>query len=418
MQTIKIRCESAQTIPFQKLKPFQGELKSLSKENYEKLRGSIIEYGFTSPMNVWRESDDNWYTLDGHQRCRVLEKMGEEGFNIPEIPVSFIHAESIDEAKRILITHASQYGKVEKQGLYEFAIENGIEPDELFSIAHFPEINAEAFKTEFFIDHDTNAAKEEIEDDIPTVSDTRAKMGDIWQLGDHRVMCGDATDVAMVEELMNGEKAALCLTDPPYNVDYEGKTKDALKIENDKKEDSQFFDFLRDSFVNYFTVMHTGAPIYIFHADSEGYNFRGAMKEAGFKMAQCLIWVKNQMVMGRQDYHWKHEPILYGWKEGSAHSWHTDRKQTTVWEFDRPQRNAEHPTMKPIHLLEYPIGNSSSVGSLVIDFFGGSGSTLIACEKLNRKCYTMELDPRYVDVILARYEKYADKEAVLLNPEG
>ena len=253
------------------------------------------------------------------------------------------------------------------------------------------------------------------EDHVPSNAPTRSMYGDIWQLGNHRVMCGDATNIQHAGELMQGEMAAMILTDPPYNVDYKGKTKDSLTIENDKMSDGSFLQFLTDSFTTYFSVCLEGAPIYIFHADSEGLNFRQAMKNAGFKMSQCLVWVKNSMVMGRQDYHWKHEPILYGWKEGKAHTWLSDRKQTTVWEFPRPNRNADHPTMKPVELLEYPIKNSSAVGSLVVDFFGGSGSTLIACEKTGRKCYTMELDPKYVDVILKRWEKYSKKEAELIS---
>ncbi|QHL87417.1 DNA methylase [Nibribacter ruber] len=222
----------------------------------------------------------------------------------------------------------------------------------------------------------------------------------------HRVHCASSTDSDAVAKTMNGQLAALVITDPPYNVNYEGKTKESLKIENDSMDDSSFFQFLHDFYTNCYLFMEAGAPIYVFHADSEGANFRTALKDSGLKLSQCLVWLKNSMVMGRQDYHWKHEPILYGWKEGAAHKWYSDRKQTTVLEFDRPTRNAEHPTMKPIPILLYMLEQSSQRRDIVFDGFGGSGSQLIACEQLQRQCYSQELDPRYVDVHVRRWVKY------------
>lgn len=230
------------------------------------------------------------------------------------------------------------------------------------------------------------------EDDAPLVDEAIepiSKLGEVYQLGRHRLMCGDATKVEDVGKLMNGSKADLLHTDPPYNVDYTGKTNDALKIDNDKMDDATFRQFLTDSFTSAVSVMKRGASFYIFHADSEGYNFRGAAKDSGMLIKQCLTWVKNTMVMGRQDYQWKHEPILYGWVDGGSHNWYADRKQTTVINFDKPMRNGEHPTMKPIGLCAYLIGNSSKTDDIVLDTFGGSGSTLIACEQTNRTCYTM-----------------------------
>lgn len=251
------------------------------------------------------------------------------------------------------------------------------------------------------------------ENEIPEQVDTRCKRGDIWQLGNHRLLCGDSTLLDDVQKLMGDEKVSLVVTDPPYNINYEGKTKQKLKIKNDHMGDNTFYQFLLDVFTNYFTIMLDGASIYVFHADTEGLNFRKSFVDAGLKLSQCLVWVKNSLVMGRNDYHWKHEPILYGWKEGASHSWMSDRKQTTVWNFDRPTKSTDHPTMKPINLIEYPILNSSAVGSLVLDLFGGSGSTLIACEKTNRKCFMMELDEHYCDVILTRWEKYTGQTACL-----
>lgn len=248
-----------------------------------------------------------------------------------------------------------------------------------------------------------------VEDEVPEEVETKCKKGDIWQLGEHRLMCGDSTVITDVEKLMNGEKADLLLTDPPYNVAYEGKTKEKLTIQNDKQDDNTFLLFLTDAFINACHFIKEGASFYVWHADSEGFNFRSAIKNSGLTLKQTLIWVKNSMVMGRQDYQWKHEPCLYGWKDGAAHTWLSDRKQTTVLEFDRPTRSLEHPTMKPVALFAYEIQNSANKGGLVLDLFGGSGTTIIACEQLNRKCYTMELDPHYCDVIITRWEKLTGK---------
>lgn len=252
-----------------------------------------------------------------------------------------------------------------------------------------------------------------VEDDLPEEVETKCKKGDIWQLGEHRLMCGDSTVITDVEKLMNGEKADLLLTDPPYNVAYEGKTKEKLTIQNDKQDDNTFLQFLTDAFSNACNFIKEGASFYVWRADSEGFNFRSVIKNSGLTLKQTLIWVKNSMVMGRQDYQWKHEPCLYGWKEGAAHTWLSDRKQTTVLEFDRPTRSLEHPTMKPVALFAYEIQNSANKGGLVLDLFGGSGTTIIACEQLKRKCYTMELDPHYCDVIITRWEKLTGKEAKL-----
>ena len=254
---------------------------------------------------------------------------------------------------------------------------------------------------------------EKDEDAIPDIKpDTLSKNGDVWLLGNHRVMCGDSTRIDSVKKLMGGVLADQLITDPPYNVSYVGKTKDAMKIKNDSMSDDQFRQFLRDAFVSADAVMKPGAAFYIWHADSEGYNFRGACKDCGWTVRQCLIWKKQTLVMGRQDYHWKHEPCLYGWKEGAGHLWASDRKQTTVLEFDRPMRNDLHPTMKPVELIEYLIKNNTKGQDIVCDLFGGGGSTLIACEKTGRNARLMELDPIYVDVIVRRWQDYTGKKAL------
>lgn len=256
------------------------------------------------------------------------------------------------------------------------------------------------------------------EDDISKVNaKQRCQPGDIWQLGDHRLMCGDSTKASMIQELLSGEKVDLYITDPPYNVAYEGKTKDVLTIQNDEMNDDSFRDFLVNAFMAADSVLKEGASFYIWHADREGYNFRYAVKHCGWLMKQCLIWSKNVMIIGRQDYQWKHEPCLYGWKAGASHNWYSDRKQTTLLEFNKPSRNAEHPTMKPIELFAYQIQNSSQKGDIVLDSFGGSGTSIIACEQVNRKCYMMELDPHYCDVILARWEQFTGKKAKKISGE-
>ena len=251
-------------------------------------------------------------------------------------------------------------------------------------------------------------------DEVPEVpADPVTQPGDLWILGEHRLLCGDSTKAEDMERLMDGKLAHLWLTDPPYNVNYEGGT--GLKIENDNMADSEFRQFLCDAYANAATGLCPGAAFYIWHADIEGYNFRGAAHDIGWQIRQCLIWVKSSLVMGRQDYQWKHEPCLYGWIKGASHFWNSDRKQTTVLEFDKPRKNGEHPTMKPVELVEYCMSNSSTKGQIVLDSFLGSGSTLIAAEKTGRKCYGMELDPKYCDVIVKRWEDFTGQKASKAN---
>lgn len=260
---------------------------------------------------------------------------------------------------------------------------------------------------------DAPLSEDAVDDDFDEseVKESICKPGDLWILGEHRLLCGDSTKPDDISRLMDGELADLWLTDPPYNVAYEGKTKDRLTIENDSKGDSEFRDFLIACYAAANANMKGGAAFYIWHADIEGYNFRYACHEVGWKVRECLIWQKNTMVMGRQDYQWKHEPCLYGWKEGASHNWYSDRKQTTLLAFDRPTRNAEHPTMKPIPLFAYQMCNSTKPGDLVLDSFGGSGTTLIAAEQMRRRSRLMELDPHYCDVIIARWEKFTGLKA-------
>lgn len=243
-------------------------------------------------------------------------------------------------------------------------------------------------------------------------------LGDVWQLGSHRLICGDSTSEETIAQLMAGEQADLLLTDPPYNVEYTGKTKDALTIENDSMADGEFRQFLIAAFKAADSALKCGGAFYIWHADSEGFNFRGACHDIGWQVRQCLVWVKNTMVLGRQDYQWKHEPCLYGWKAGAAHYWGSDRKQTTVLEFDKPSRNGEHPTMKPVALFQYQVENSTARRQVVLDTFGGSGTTMVACEASGRVARLVELDPRYCDVIVKRYMQVTGKSDVTLVRGG
>lgn len=253
---------------------------------------------------------------------------------------------------------------------------------------------------------DPDALPEKIEDSI-------TKTGDVWQMGSHRLMCGDSTLIDAVKQLMAGNLADLLLTDPPYNVAYEGGTSEKLTIQNDNMSDEDFRRFLCNVYTAADAVMKPGAVFYIWHADSEGYNFRGAARDVGWRVRQCLIWNKSSLVLGRQDYHWKHEPCLYGWKEGQSHFWGSDRSQTTVLDFDKPNRNGEHPTMKPVDLFLYQIENSTKPGEIVLDLFGGSGTSAIACEKSNRQARLMELDAKYCDVIVRRWQQFTGKTAIL-----
>ncbi len=283
------------------------------------------------------------------------------------------------------------------------------------------DLDFDGYDFDFGMEDDAEDEEEEedaaVDDDFDPEppEEPKSKLGDIYQLGRHRLMCGDSTSVETVKKLMNGKEADLLITDPPYNVNYEGGT--GMTIQNDNMEDAEFRSFLGKAFQTADEAMKPGAAFYIWHADSEGYNFRGACHDIGWTVRQCLIWVKNALVLGRQDYQWKHEPCLYGWKDGAGHNWFNDRKQTTTLEFDRPTRSELHPTMKPVPLFYYQIKNSTQKGDAVLDLFGGSGTTIIACEQLNRDAFVMELDPKYVDVIVQRWEEFTGEKAVLL-PRG
>lgn len=383
-------------------------------EQYEKLKRSIEEFGYVEPL-VWNRRTGN--LVGGHQRFKIL--VNEKGYK--EVEVSEVDLdETREKALNIALNKIS--GDWETTKLAELLQELQASDEIDFELTGFSEEEFDELLEQLDVELEQDIEYEEVEDDefdveseLEKIEEPVTQRGDIWLLGEHRLLCGDSTNLAEIQRLMNGKRAAMIFTDPPYNVDYTGKTKDALKIQNDHMDDESFYRFLYDAFSVMYKVTEEGGPIYVCHADSEGLNFRKAMIDSGWLLKQCIIWVKNTIVLGRQDYHWQHEPILYGWKPGAAHKWAGDRKQSTVWEYDKPQRNAEHPTMKPIPIPAKAIQNSSYKGEIVFDPFGGSGSTLIAAEKTGRICYTCELDPKYCDVIVKRYEELTGNKAKLLR---
>ena len=384
--------------------PYARNARTHSDEQVAQIAASIKEFGWTNPILVDGENG----IIAGHGRLAAARKLGNT-----EVPV--IELTGLSEAQKRAYILADN----------KLALNAGWDTDMLIEeLKELKEMDFDLELTGFSDKEISDFLVEEVEgltdeDAVPDVpEEPKTKLGDIYQLGKHRLMCGDSCSLTDMEKLCDGQPVDMWLTDPPYNVAYEGKTKDALKIQNDSMGDDQFRQFLRDAYVTADLVMKAGAVFYIWHADSEGYNFRGAAHDAGWKVRQCLIWKKSTMVMGRQDYHWKHEPCLYGWKEGAGHLWATDRKQTTILEFDKPSRNGEHPTMKPVALFEYQMLNNTKGGDIVLDSFGGSGTTLLAAEKHGRYARLMELDPKYCDVIVKRWEDFTGKKAKLVRADA
>ena len=394
MNIQKIKIESLKPAEYNPRKDLKPE-----DEEYQKIKKSITEFGYVAPIIV----NSNMTVIGGHQRLKVLKELGYTEVECVVVDLD----QKKEKALNIALNKIS--GDWDNDKLEELLAElkqTDIDMDITgFSFDEVDEILKDITGSKED-DFDLDQALNEIEEPI-------SKRGDVWILDKNRLMCGDSTQKEDVIHLMNSQEADMLLTDPPYNVDYEGKTSEALKIENDNMSETEFYNFLLDSFKNMFDSIKYGGSAYVFHADTEGLNFRNAFKSCGFKLAQCLVWVKNTFVMGRQDYQWRHEPILYGWKPGAGHYFVDNRKQSTVLEFDKPSRNAEHPTMKPVDLLVYLIKNSSKENDLILDLFGGSGSTLIAAEQTQRRCYTMELDPKYCDVIIKRWENLTGEKAIL-----
>lgn len=391
-------------LTIESLIPYARNSRTHDDAQVAQIAASIKEFGFTSPVLV----DADGGIIAGHGRVLAARKL-----SLDEVPC--IRLDYLTETQRKAYIIADN----------KLALNAGW--DDQMLLLEIQELEAAEFDLTllgFTPDELSSLTPEEIapgltdEDAVPEVQpDPISKLGDVWLLGKHRVMCGSSTVIADMEKLVNDREVDMWLTDPPYNVAVQGgnhgdpSRTNGLKIQNDSMSDEDFRAFLRDAYVTADLVMKPGAVFYIWHADSEGFNFRGAAIDAGWQVRQCLIWKKSSLVMGRQDYHWKHEPCLYGWKEGAGHLWATDRKQTTILEFDRPSRNGEHPTMKPVELFEYQMLNNTKGGDIVLDSFGGSGTTVIAAEKNGRVGYAMELDPKYVDVIVRRWQEFTGKQA-------
>ena len=394
------------SIPVSELKPAEynprKKLKPGDKE-YEKIKNSIQEFGFADPLVV----NADMTIIGGHQRLTVAMAMG-----YTEVPCAVVNVDKTKE-KALNIALNKITGAWDNNLLADLLVDlqsedfntdftgfEAAEIEQLFSSVHDKDITEDAF------DVSQELQKHPV-----------ARAGDIWMLGRHRVICGDSTKSETYVQLMDGRKANMVLTDPPYNVDVE---ETAGKIQNDNMPDEDFYKFLLAAFSNMAENMENDASIYVFHADTEGLNFRKAFKDAGFYLSGCCIWKKQSLVLGRSPYQWQHEPCLFGWKKGGKHLWYSDRKQTTIWEYDRPKSSADHPTMKPIALMAYPIKNSCMSNCIVLDPFLGSGSTLMACQETNRICYGIELDEKFVDVIIRRYVEMTgrrDDVFVLRNGE-
>lgn len=392
-------------VPIDRLVPYINNARTHSPEQINKLRSSLREFGFINPVII----DRDYGVIAGHGRILAAKEEG-----ITEVPCVF--ADYLTEAQKKAYIIADN----------RMAMDAGWD-EELLRV-EIEALQAEAFDvslTGFDPNDIDDLFKENLKDGLhdddfdieaELKKPTFTKAGDVWTLGRHRLVCGDSTKKETYDILMDGKKANLVLTDPPYNVNYEGT---AGKIKNDHMANDAFYQFLLDAFTNMEAVMADDASIYVFHADTEGLNFRRAFADAGFYLSGCCIWKKNSLVLGRSPYQWIHEPVLFGWKKSGKHAWYAGRKETTVWEYDKPKKNADHPTMKPIALLAYPIMNSSMTNALVLDPFGGSGSTLIACEQSERTCYTVELDEKYCDVIVKRYiEQFGSAAGVTVLRDG
>lgn len=395
--------QEMQQVEISKLVPYANNSRTHSKEQIKKLQASLREFVFVNPILI----DRKYNIIAGHGRVLAAKEDGLE-----TVPCVFVDHLTEAQKKAYIIADnrlAEDAGwdkdllSVELESLKELEFDIdllGFDAAELNTLL--------------------NVAEDVKEDDFDVEGELKkpifSKQGDLWILGRHRLLCGDSTKSETYEKLMEGKKANLIVTDPPYNVKYEGT---AGKIQNDNLSSDAFFNFLFDSFSNMEKVLADDGSIYVFHADTEGLNFRKAFADAGFYLSGTCIWKKQSLVLGRSPYQWQHEPVLFGWKKTGKHQWYSDRKQTTIWEFDRPSKNADHPTIKPVALIAYPIGNSSLTNSIVLDPFGGSGSTLIACEQTDRICCIAELDEKYCDVIVKRYiEQVGSSKNVSVQREG
>jgi len=395
-----------QLVPLSKLVPYVNNARTHSPEQLAKLRSSLREFGFINPVII----DRDFNVIAGHGRIAAAKEEG-----ITEVPCVFV--DYLTEAQKkayILADNRMALDAGWDEELLRIEIES-------LQGADF-DVSLTGFGEDEIADLFSGDGEKDVKDDDFDLSAALEKAafverGDIWTVGRHRLMCGDATSAEDVSALMDGKKANLIVTDPPYNVAF--RSGSGLSIQNDSMENGEFYTFLYNSFSCMVEHLESGGAAYVFHADTEGLNFRKAFVDAGFHLAGVCIWVKNSLVLGRSDYQWQHEPVLYGFLKNGKHPWYSDRKQTTIWNYDKPKRNKNHPTSKPLDLLGYPICNSSQENAIVLDTFGGSGSTMMACEQTNRICHMMELDEKYASVILRRYvEDTGDSENVYVVRGG
>ena len=384
-----------QLVPIEKLVPYVNNARTHSPEQINKLRSSLREFGFVNPLII----DRDFGVIAGHGR---LEGAKAEGYT--EVPCVFVDEMTEAQKKAYIIADnrmALDAGWDEDLLRVEMEALQGMDFD--VALTGFDEKEI----ADLFAPEDGEGAQDDDFDLTAALEKASfVERGDIWTVGMHRLMCGDATDASDVAALMDGRKANLIVTDPPYGVSF--KSASGLTIQNDSMKDEEFYTFLYNAFTCMSEHLEKGGAAYVFHADTEGLNFRKAFIDAGFHLAGVCIWVKNSLVLGRSDYQWQHEPVLYGFLQNGKHPWYSDRKQTTIWNYDKPKRNANHPTSKPLDLLGYPICNSTQENAVVVDTFGGSGSTMMACEQTNRICMMMELDEKYASVILRRYVEDTD----------
>ena len=392
-------------VPVAILIPYINNARTHSPEQIRKLRASLREFGFVNPVIIDRE----YNVIAGHGRIMAAKEEG-----ITEVPC--VYADHLTEAQKkayILADNrmALDAGWDEEMLRVEIEALREMEFDPM--LAGFDEKELEAL----YAGDGDDAKDDDFDLSAALEKASFVEPGDIWTVGRHRLMCGDATKAEDVETLMGGERANLIVTDPPYGVSF--KSSSGLTIQNDSMKNEEFYEFLLSAFRAMAAVLEKGGAAYVFHADTEGLNFRRAFIDAGFHLAGCCIWVKDSLVLGRSDYQWQHEPILYGFLQNGKHPWYSDRKQTTIWNYAKPKRNENHPTSKPLDLLGYPICNSSQENAIVIDTFGGSGSTMMACEQTGRICRMMELDPKYASVILRRYvEDFGNADQVYVERDG
>ena len=409
------------TAPLDSFHELQEDFKKSDPDKLAKLQMLIITRGFKYSFKVWKDPDGVLWIIDAHQRKKALTAWRKAGFTMPPIPYEEIEAKDKQEAVEEIAAYNSEFASKNPDTILFRKYNIDSEVLERFSLGFEP------VKTDFGADttclfHGQESADVKEDEAVFSLPQEEGKVfarpGDVFLLGSNRLMCGDCRSRSDVSVLMDGRYADMILTDPPYNVDYQGGSQDQLKIENDSMENDTFALFLKQVFSIMFSIIKPGGSFYVFHADSEGENFRKSLRSSGFKIAQCCIWVKDSLVMGRQDYQWQHEPCLYGWKPGAAHFWNSDRKQTTVWNFDKPRANRIHPTMKPVALMAYPVCNSTKTGEVVADFFSGSGSTIMACQQVDRLCYAMEIDPKYVSASVLRFRTMFPEQPVRLIRDG